>query len=164
MHVGLPGRRAETWNRVSNSRTLQLALAQNCDIMWTYRSFAVAETDVVSDWLATYAGDSYSRLRAKLDVRMTYLRDQPIWKDPFYHPLTGQKGIGAVRFEYLNVQYRPLGFFGPGAKTFTFVYFATEKGNKYLPKNCLQEAINRMKAVNAEPAKALQITRWDNAR
>lgn len=124
----------------------------------------LANSDVVSDWLGIYGSDDFSRLRAKFDLRMQYLRDQPMWKDPYFHPLTNQQGIGAIRFEYLNVQYRPLGFFGVGARTFTFVYFATEKGGKYLPRACLDEAIKRMKEVKVDSSKAILIDRWTNAR
>jgi hypothetical protein len=132
--------------------------------MWTYRSYVVGSTDVVAEWLTAHSTGQFIKLRAKLDVRMAYLRDQPFWKDPFYHPLTNQEGLGAVRFEYKNVQYRPLGFFGAGIRTFTFVYFATEKGDKYLPTNCMSEAIRRMKVARADGNATVQINRWTNAR
>ena len=132
--------------------------------MWTFHSYVIGATDVVSEWYALYSAAIHLPLRAKLDVRMNYLRDQPVWPDPLYHPLAGQEGLGAVRFKVKNVQYRPMGFFGPGNRTFTFVYFATEKGDKYLPKNCFEEAKARMKHVKKSPSAAVLIDRWTHAR
>ena len=123
----------------------------------------VAGSDVVSDWFTTYAADRYASLRAKFDVRMNYLRQQPAWKDPHYHQLRGQDGVGAVRFEVRNVQYRPLGFFGPGARTFTFVFFATEKNGKYLPKAGIEDAKRRMRQIETNVATSRVVQRWSNA-
>src|SRR4051812_15567794 len=100
-------------------------------MLWTYRSYVVGDSDVVSEWIAAHSATEYEGLLAKINVQMTYLQATRVWPDPYFHPLTHQEGVGAVRFKWNKTLYRPLGFFGPGGNfQFTFLYFATEKGNK----------------------------------
>src|SRR5258708_285897 len=46
--------------------------------------------------------------------------------------LSGEyRALGKLRFKVLNVQHRPLGFFGPFPDTFTLLAWATERDKKY---------------------------------
>ena len=58
--------------------------------------------------------------------------------------LTGTNGIYELVFESKNIQYRPLGFYGPGEKEFTFLVGATKKGSKrkiqWQPRTAIQIA------------------------
>ncbi len=119
--------------------------------------------DVVSAWYAYHAGDA--RLRAKLDARMTYLRQQPRegWKREPYETLSD--GIGEVRFEWKNIQYRPLGFFGyPQRYDFTFLSFATKKdgrrGTNWEPSNAFALAMQRMEDLKRGMAQSIVVHRW----
>lgn len=53
-----------------------------------------------------------------------------------------------MRFEVGRVQYRPLGF-QAGEVTFTFVFCATERGDKFVPRNAC--AIGLQRKTEIEP-------------
>lgn len=119
--------------------------------------------DIVSAWYANQAGDS--GLRAKLDARMIHLRQQPRegWKREPYDTLSD--GIGEIRFERKNIQYRPLGFFGhPNRYDFTFLLFATKKEGKsatrWEPANALVLAVQRMEDLKSGLAYSTVLHRW----
>jgi hypothetical protein len=126
--------------------------------MWRYRAYVrKGNRNVVEEWLADYGGDAHAKLRAKFVTRATYLQHQSqgSWKEPHFHHLRG--GIGAMGFEWKNVVHRPLGFFGPQRMEFTFLLFAKERGDEYLPRGCIDDAIARMGLVRSGVATA---TEW----
>jgi len=59
----------------------------------------------------------------------------------------GRKGLCEVRFSTANVQYRALGFFGPGEHTFSLYVGATHKQKVYNPPNAFDLAIKRSNNV-----------------
>lgn len=82
-------------------------------------------------------------VRAGLDNRLEYLRQQPAhdWGPPHSKMLKGAcRGLIEIRFLADKVQQRPLGFFGPRPKEFTFLFWATEKGGKFIPRNACKTA------------------------
>lgn len=103
--------------------------------------------------------ESRPKARAKLDMRMTYLRHQPRekWVREPYDTL--RDGIGEVRFKAGAVWYRPLGFFGPGRNEFTFLLFAT-KTNALRPPNAIDIAVARRNVVVKSPTRGVVINRW----
>ena len=46
-----------------------------------------------------------------------------------------------------NVQYRPIGWYGPGTREVTLLFGATEKDDQFVPKNACSTAIERKKDV-----------------
>ena len=54
-----------------------------------------------------------------------------------------KESIYEIRFKYKQIQYRPLGFFGPNANDFTFLVPATEQGDKFKPKDAIKMAEER---------------------
>lgn len=93
--------------------------------------------------------------KAKFVVRMEYLCacNNPIdWSLPYCRPL--REGISEIRFINKKVQQRPLGYFGPNIKDFTFLYPAIEKGKKFVPKDAVDRAIDRKKIVDESPGRS----------
>jgi hypothetical protein len=113
--------------------------------------------DVVTDWYEQMA--ARQKARARLDSRMTYLRQQPRegWVRPIYDTL--RDGVGEVRFKIENTLYRPIGFFGPGRNEFTFLLFAT-KADKFDPINAIDVAVERKSILQKDPQRAVKVTRW----
>jgi hypothetical protein len=113
--------------------------------------------DVVTRWYAQY--DDRPKVRAKLDSRMTYLRQQNRegWIREPYDTL--RDDIGEVRFKADQMWYRPLGYFGPGRNEFTFLFFAT-KTDEFDPPNAIDIAVERKLVVENNPKRAIRLRRW----
>ena len=62
--------------------------------------------------------------------------------------------LGKPRFKIAGVQHRPLGFFGPGRRTFTLLSWATERDGKFDPPNVRETALRRMEQVKQNPEQA----------
>src|SRR6185312_17540087 len=113
--------------------------------------------DVVARWYSEI--EDQPKVRAKLDMRMTYLRQQPRegWVREPYDTL--RDGIGEVRFKAGAIWYRPLGFFGPGRNEFTFLLFAT-KTDEFNPSNAIDIAVARRAVIMKSPQRAIVVNRW----
>jgi len=102
--------------------------------MWNIKRYlAPNENCPFQDWYEDLDEDVQATLRTRLE----YLCQQPKerWRPPYFRDLKGAcKGLGELRFKVRNVQYRPIGFFGPQAKEFTFLIGAIEKGGQLKPK------------------------------
>jgi hypothetical protein len=115
---------------------------------------------VVDAWYSEHAKDEDTRV--ELDVLMVYLRQQHRegWTRPRYDILRDAGGVGALHFRVRRIEYRPLGYFGPGRNEFTFLVFAT-KTNKYEPRNAIEIARARREQVVSIPNRAVIIKgRW----
>lgn len=115
---------------------------------------------VVDTWYADHARDE--AVRVELDVLMLYLRQQRRegWTRPRYDILRNADGVGALHFKVRRINYRPLGYFGPGRNEFTFLLFAT-KTNKYEPRNAIEVARTRRAIVEAAPSRSVVVrNRW----
>jgi hypothetical protein len=85
------------------------------------------------------------RVRAKFVSRLRFLAAAPRtdWKRPYYDDLKRDgKGLGEVRFETDKVQQRPLGFFS-STDSFSFVFWAIEKGQKLVPTSATDIGLRR---------------------
>ena len=86
--------------------------------------------------------------RARMDQIICYMEIQRDWtKTSYFRPLTAYKGICEIRFIVQNIQYRPLGCYGPGEKEFTILVGAEEKGDRFNPKSAPQLAVKRRKVI-----------------
>ena len=93
---------------------------------WRFMKFATGSgRDAIEDWLRDIPIGERKGVRAYLVTMLRNLSVLPkdAWKMPQFGWLTGDKykGIGEVRFEFRNVQYRPLGCFGPESNQFTIL-------------------------------------------
>lgn len=98
-------------------------------------------------------------VRADFRTVLNGLRDQVAiegWSRPNgFDRLKGKyRELGKLRFKVKNVQHRPLGFFGPGAREFTLLIWATERDGKFDPPNVRDTALERMKQTIADPTRA----------
>lgn len=92
---------------------------------------------------------------AKLDQRLNFLKDRPTteWHYEYAHPLTNGDGVWEIKFEWGNVAYRPLFYFGPFPEEFTILVFSEERDGKLVPG--MGAAVSRMAEVKSDPNKAL---------
>ena len=66
---------------------------------------------------------------------------------PYFTPLTGYSGICEIKFIVQNIQYRPLGCYGPEKNEFTILIGAREEGDRFNPRNAPKIALIRRKEV-----------------
>ena len=98
--------------------------------------------------------------KAIFAARMDYLcacsNPAERWSMPYCRPI--DNGITEIRFKNKKVQQRPLGFFGPNIKEFTFLYPAIEKGGKFVPRDAIKRATDRKELVDIDPRRSNE---WD---
>lgn len=84
------------------------------------------------------------------DDLLRYLAVTPrhLWARPQFAPV-GQ-GLGKLRWKANGIQYRPIGFFGPGSGQFTLLIGAEERNRKWVPKDAPEQAARRMATVQSD--------------
>lgn len=114
---------------------------------WTFRSFVSDDGgSIVDEWYAKQVPD----VQAEFDTALEYLRAQPPgrWVRPYTGKLTGEcSGLVEIIFKVMNVQYRPLGFYGPLRFEFTILLFAIERGRRFDPPNACATSLGRKTLV-----------------
>ena len=84
----------------------------------------------------------------KIDTRIELLEVTKDWHPTYCKKLRGYEEVYELRIVFNNVQYRPLGFKGPGEKEFTILVGATEKGKgRFQPPDAPKTAEERRKIV-----------------
>jgi hypothetical protein len=127
--------------------------------LWSLRTYlTISGRDPVREW---YEGlRPTNRAIVRTDLR--YLRDQPPakWERPWYGTLSkkGCSGLGEVRLKLDKVEWRIIGFFGPGRQEFTMVAIAREKDRKFIPIDTCQIAQARKAEILNRGSKSLE---WD---
>src|SRR5229473_8387356 len=120
---------------------------------WTFRDYQRPSTEgdesvLVNEILAWTLGLP-TKAQAKIDMIILTLQ---AWVGPWppqYVSDCGFEDIWELRVKSGNVQYRPLGFYGPQRKVFTLVIGTIEKGGK-IPKGDGASAIERRRRVLKE--------------
>jgi hypothetical protein len=81
--------------------------------------------------------------------RIRYLAntEKLAWHEPEAKKLQGVKEIYEIRFKAENVQYRPLGVFGPSDGDFTIRIRSNKKQNVYKPANAIKTSDKRRKLI-----------------
>ena len=118
---------------------------------WTFRSY-VSPRGVreVEDW----RGAQGNKVQAAFDTRLRHLQQaRPHeWAYPYAKKLKGPcEGLVEIRFAVDNVQYRPLGFYGPDLREFTILLCAEERGNQFRPRDACVIALRRKNEVSSNP-------------
>jgi hypothetical protein len=93
-------------------------------------------------------------VQAAFDIVLEYLaqRERHEWVRPEFDQLAGRyRDLGELRFKVGNVQYRPLGFFGPARADFTLLVGASKKGSAYDPRDAVETARRRRLEVLTDP-------------
>jgi hypothetical protein len=121
----------------------------------TIKGFKSADgTDLIRAWYR----DADSKIKAAFDVKTEYLaqRKPQDWQFPYYRALHFEcTGLGEIRFTVNKVRHRPIGFFS-GKDEFTILFFATEKGDKFVPKSACKTAQERKEMVRTNPGRRHQ--------
>jgi hypothetical protein len=124
-------------------------------VLWTFRCYLSArEAESLKgvDEIQAWYDSSGPQIQAKFLTRLRFLAQTPRsgWKREPFDVLHGDcAGLGEIRFFANNVQHRVLGFFSPG-NVFTMLLCATEKNNKFEPKNACKIALARKKEVESD--------------
>lgn len=121
--------------------------------VWTFRCYVDGRgVDVIDEWYQAQPDD----LQAKFDTRVRYLRQQPRdkWGRPHFDTLGGDcAGLGELRLEHKNVQWRIIGF-ASGQMEYTWVFVAKERGDKFVPKDACKTSQSRKAEVTADRRRA----------
>jgi hypothetical protein len=115
---------------------------------WAFKNFLDREgRNLIKAWLDSR--DVRVKAKAKLNARIRHLSisDHSEWPRPWFQKLEGYEGVFEIKMIQQNIQYRPLGFFGPGQRQFTLVLGAIEVGNRITPPDAFRTAERRMKDV-----------------
>jgi hypothetical protein len=119
--------------------------------LWTIRSYvSPVGNDLVRKW---YDAQTFA-VQAAFDTVVLFLLQSSFeeWRRPEFSMLKGKyTKLGELRFDVGNVEYRPLGFFGPCRSEFTILIGATKKGRVYHPRSALDTALSRRAAVLIDP-------------
>ncbi len=107
------------------------------------------DTNPVRDWLRDVKNVP-RKAKAKIDRLLLQLAGTELWVRPAASNLDDYPGIVEIRVLWMNVQYRLLGFRGPGPRQFTLLEHALEKDDKFVPPSAPATAKKRMKEVMEE--------------
>lgn len=107
---------------------------------------------VKSDVRAVYEKGS-ADIKAKILSRLRILASlrRVEWHENYLKKLSGAcDGLWEIRFKADNVQQRPLGYFANDTE-FVILFWATERGNKFVPKKACEIALQRKAEVLTNP-------------
>lgn len=132
-------------------------ISQNCDTLGWKLNVFISPTGSNSVQKEIDAQDE--AVIQAFKVRIRYLANTPKsdWKKPHALKLQGVTDIYEVRFKANGVQFRPFGYFGPGAKEFTILVWATHKQDIYDPNDAIKTADTRRKDVQAGRARCVPL-------
>lgn len=119
--------------------------------MHRFRYYGVTPEAGDSDVRSTYE-DGSKQLKARFLSRLKILSQLPRadWHEGYSKKLEGQcEGLYELRFQSDGVQQRPLGYF-PSEGLFAILFWATEKGNKFVPPTACAIALRRKQEVQAD--------------
>jgi hypothetical protein len=112
--------------------------------MWTFYDFLEERgVNPIRQWLDGLP----VKARAKINTRILFMRAIPVWPEQYVSALNGWPELIELRIIHSNVQYRPLGFYGPEQREFTLVLGAIEKGS--LPNRVLETADANRRLISA---------------
>ena len=114
-------------------------------VRWTFRYYARQNgKDDVRD-----AYDRGSKqLHARFLSRVKALAQLPVgeWGELAKQLHGSCSGLVEIRFKADNVQQRPLGY-RSGETEFTILFWATERGNRFVPASACEKALERKKKI-----------------
>ena len=99
--------------------------------------------DQIQEWIKYLP----TKAQASIEVRIRYLALGGNWCRPNAAKLQGYDSIWEIIVLSENIQYRPLGCFGPGKNIFSILIGAIEKNNRFVPKNAPKIAEERKQLI-----------------
>ena len=114
--------------------------------VWTFLDFLEADGgNAIRAWLQRLPQEA----QATVDARLLQMAGMaPPWPEKWISSIKGYPGLIELRISCNRVQYRPLGFYGPGRLEFTLLIGTVEKGK--IRKGVLDTAAARMKLVKGD--------------
>ena len=112
---------------------------------WTFKLFISDKGDKeVEEWLNNGIP---KKAKARIRARLAYLEVTKTWVPDLVTKYKSSDKIFEIRVTVQNIQYRPLGCYGPNEKEFTLLIGAEEKGGKLIPHNSIKFAEERRKLI-----------------
>lgn len=112
---------------------------------WNFKVFIThGGANEIDDWLQKMPPGASARIRAIIK----YLETEKKWPKNYFKNIIGYANIYELRCIYKDVQYRPLGCFGPGGKEFTLLIPAIEQGDRLIPRTAPGIAVKRCKLIH----------------
>jgi hypothetical protein len=125
---------------------------------WTFYDFIEERgTNPIRDWLDGVP----ERASIKINTRILFLAGVASWPEQYVSSFTGWPKLLELRVVSSGVQYRPLGFYGPEAREFTFVLGTIEKGE--IPPRILKVADGIRKLIIATGRTRIRLHEFDKA-
>ncbi len=115
---------------------------------WNFKVFIDSKGQVdFYDWL----DQQVKKAKVKIRERINYFEITPYWAyRPYASPLKDTDNIVELRIVFNNIQYRPLGCFGPRNGEFTILIGAIEDNGSFNPKNAIKFAEERCKLIHED--------------
>src|ERR1700761_7365012 len=117
---------------------------------WTFWDYIDERgTNPIRAWL-TDKRQVPTKGRAKIQRILLQLAGTALWARPLASNLDDYPNIVEIRIQWMNTQYRLLGYRGPEDRAFTLLIPALEKDDKFVPPNAPVIATNRMNQVGLD--------------
>jgi len=112
--------------------------------VWRFMDYcSAAGNNLIEEWCQ----DLPEEAQADFDVVLKALSIAEDWRGMAEFKSLGRDGLCEIRFKSLNVQYRPLGYFGPSARCFSIYVGCKKKGTVYTPPDAFDLAKKRRSKV-----------------
>ncbi|MGA7579060.1 MAG: type II toxin-antitoxin system RelE/ParE family toxin [Desulfobaccales bacterium] len=110
----------------------------------------IIKPDLIAEWLSGLP----KKEGLRIGTILAYLAGQRSWRNiPYIKKLTDCDDIYELIITCDNIQYRPLGCYGPGENEFTLLVGATKKGRIWDPKDAKNTAMKMVKLIRQRKAK-----------
>lgn len=117
--------------------------------LWRFMDYcSPAGKNLIEEWRL----DLPEEAQAEFDVTLKTLSISEDWRPMWEFENLGREGLCEIRFKSGKVQYRPAGFFGPGARTFSIYVGCQKKGKVYNPPDAFDLAMKRKRMVERREA------------
>jgi hypothetical protein len=122
---------------------------------WRFMSMADSQDrDTFRRWLDKEIDQGQRKgVETAIKTTLRFLRfaKKDSWREPHFKWFSG--GIGEIRSDFGNVEYRPLGCNGPGLDQFTILIGAYKKGKVWTPASARKSAVRIRKDLLKSPGR-----------
>jgi len=122
---------------------------------WLLLDYTERDVNPIRDWLNDKTRVP-TKAKAKIQRILLQLAGTRLWTRPLASNLDGYPNIVEIRIRWMNIQYRLLGYRGPGEREFTLLFPATEKGDQFVPLSAPEIAVNRMAVVQSDRSRVCE--------
>ncbi len=117
-----------------------------------------SDENEISQWFSSVGGSEKvsKKIKGRFENTLLHLEaDYPTnWKRTYVDTLRAPcQGLFEIRHEINRIQYRLIGFHGPGRGTATLVFGAKEISDRFEPRNTCEIAQQNKAFVESNPAK-----------